>query len=661
MANTTAIKAGKAYVELSLQNNLTKGLRAAQQRLQAWGAGIRGIGTKLAGVGVVAAAGLGAAVRSFAGFGDSLSKMSQRTGVSVESLSELAYAASQSGTDIATLETGIRVMQRTINDAGRGLSTAIDGFEALGLTVEHFRGLKPEDQLKLVADRLSRVEDPSKRAALAMQLLGRSGTRLLPLFAEGAAGIEALQQKARDLGLTIGNDDAQAAVVFGDTLDDLIKVIKRGVFAMGAALAPALTQLIERIIRVAVTVVEWIKTNRQLVLTVGKVVVGIVAAGGALVGVGLAVSALGGVFGAMATVITGVGAAFGVLGSVIAALVSPIGLVITAVGALGAYLLYSTDLGGKALAWLGDRFGALKDTALAAYQGIADALATGDIALAAKILWLTLKMEWQRGINALHGYWLSFKEMFLNVAYGAFYGALAAFEMVWHGLEVAFIETTAFLTKVWANFTAGFQKAWGGAVNWTAKRLLELQGMFDSSFDADTAKQLADQNRAADDRRIDRERDAMLQQTEDQRRSRREQARQTHENTLGAIGQEYEDAKAQLTDAYDQQRTESERALADARREWEDAVAEAARKRADATAPDAPGRIKSPADFMSELDDLADVAKRTVEVRGTFNAAMLMSLQASPTEDRIARASEETAKNTRKIERNQRDSEMVFD
>ncbi len=660
MANTTAIRAGKAYVELALQDKLTKGLRAAQQKLQAWGAGIRGIGTKIAGVGAVAAAGLGAAVKSFAGFGDTLAKMSQRTGISVESLSELGYAADQSGTNLATLETGVRIMQRTITEAAQGAGAAVDTLAELGLTAEELGRMTPEAQLKAVADRLAQIEDPTTRAAMAMKVLGRSGTQLLPLFAEGAAGIEQLQQRARDLGLTIGNDDAQAAVVFTDTLDDLIKVIKRGVFAIGAALAPTLTKLISRVTTVAVTIVDWIKTNRELVLNIGKVVVGVIAAGGALVAIGLAISALGGVFGALATVISGVIGAVGAIGTVIGALLSPIGLVITAVGALGAYLLYSTDLGGKALAWLGDRFGALKDTALTAYQGIADALAAGDIALAAKILWLTLKMEWQRGINALNGYWLGFKETFMSIAYRAFYGALAAFETVWHGLEVAFIETTAFLTKVWANFTAGFQKAWGGAVNWTAKRLLELQGMFDSGFDADAAKRLADQNRAADDRRIDRERDAMLQQTEDQRRGRREQARTTHENTLGAIGQEYEDAKAQLTDAYDQQRRDSERALADARREWEDAVSAAATKRAETPGSDAPGRLNLPG-VLDELDDLADVAKRTVEVRGTFNASMLMSLQASPNEDRIARASEETARNTKKIERNQRDSEMVFE
>jgi hypothetical protein len=51
---------------------------------------------------------------------------------------------------------------------------------------------------------------------------------------------------------------------------------------------------------------------------------------------------------------------------------------------------------------------------------------------------------------------------------------------------------TAFLPKVWTSFTAGFQKAWNTAINWTTKRLIELQGLFDSSLDVDVAKQMAD-------------------------------------------------------------------------------------------------------------------------------------------------------------------------
>ena len=73
------------------------------------------------------------------------------------------------------------------------------------------------------------------------------------------------------------------------------------------------------------------------------------------------------------------------------------------------------------------------------------------------------------------------------------YGALAAAEIVFHALEVAWIETTAFLSKTWTNFATGFQMIWEEASSWVAKRMLEIQGLFDSGLDVDAAKKAVDQ------------------------------------------------------------------------------------------------------------------------------------------------------------------------
>ena len=43
------------------------------------------------------------------------------------------------------------------------------------------------------------MQDPTLRAALAMEVFGKSGTRLLPLLADGAKGLEEYQRKAREV------------------------------------------------------------------------------------------------------------------------------------------------------------------------------------------------------------------------------------------------------------------------------------------------------------------------------------------------------------------------------------------------------------------------------------------------------------------------------
>jgi len=90
-----------------------------------------------------------------------------------------------------------RVPSAAVWRTARRLSTAVDALEDLGLTFKDLDGLSPEQQFKLLADRISQVEDPTRKAAIAMSLFGRTGTNLLPMFAAGAKGIEALQKEGR--------------------------------------------------------------------------------------------------------------------------------------------------------------------------------------------------------------------------------------------------------------------------------------------------------------------------------------------------------------------------------------------------------------------------------------------------------------------------------
>jgi len=220
--NAGSIRAGRAYVELFAKDGrLVKGLKRASARLKAFGANVTAMGKRLAVVGAAMAAPLVGSVKAFTSMGDRLDKMSKRTGVSVEALSELTYAAEQSGTEIGSLEKGMARMQRTLLDAERGLTTALDALDGLGLSAEKLKGLAPEDQFAAIAEGLSRVEDPSRKAALAMMIFGRSGTGLLPMMKTGAAGIDLLRKKARSLGLTISGEDASAAAKLTDSFNSL--------------------------------------------------------------------------------------------------------------------------------------------------------------------------------------------------------------------------------------------------------------------------------------------------------------------------------------------------------------------------------------------------------------------------------------------------------
>src|SRR5690606_35970261 len=144
----------------------------------------------------------------------------------------------------------------------------------------------------------------------AMQIFGRAGTQLIPLMKNGAAGIEELQNQARRLGLTISQDAAGRAAELTDALNVNRSVVRRLAFEVGDALQPSILAASETLTGFLVGAADWIKKNRDLVVTVAKVGAGLVVAGGAILAVALAakIAAIG-----LGVVIGG----FSVLGTVV--------------------------------------------------------------------------------------------------------------------------------------------------------------------------------------------------------------------------------------------------------------------------------------------------------------------------------------------------------
>ena len=92
------IRAGRAFVD---DSKLVRGLRRAEKRIKALGQSIRNLGLKVAGLGTALLAPLAASAKAFSSMGDQVAK---RTGLGVETLSELKFVARQTGTEFESLE-----------------------------------------------------------------------------------------------------------------------------------------------------------------------------------------------------------------------------------------------------------------------------------------------------------------------------------------------------------------------------------------------------------------------------------------------------------------------------------------------------------------------------------------------------------------------------
>jgi hypothetical protein len=344
------IKAGGAYVELSAHDELLReGFDRAAARLDSFGQGAQRIGIGIAAAGGVVVAGLGAMVNGFAAAGDQLDEMSVKTGVSVEKLSALKYAASFSSIGLDQLGGALAKMQKSIVAGNPAIAK-------LGVDLDALKAQSPDEQLGTLADAINAIEDPAQRSSAAMGVFGKAGVGLLPFLAEGSQGIARLTKEAGDLGLVMSGQSATAAAKF----DDAMTKLKTGAGALsnqiGAALAPVLTEVVNRILPLIPAAAAWIEQNQGLVITVAVLAGGLVLLGTSLVVLGTLFSSIATVVGVAGTVLAAWPVIVGALGAAIAVVFSPIGLLIAGIATLGALFLTATEPGRALVSWLGGAF-----------------------------------------------------------------------------------------------------------------------------------------------------------------------------------------------------------------------------------------------------------------------------------------------------------------
>jgi hypothetical protein len=177
--------------------------------------------------------------------GSEFAEMAQRTGVSVESLEALSYAAQQSGVSTDQMEKGIKKLQSTLTSAAQGNAKAAAALAAVGVSARDSSGqvTSAGDALDKIADKFARTADGSAKAGLAVQIFGRAGTQMIPMLDEGSAGLDELKARAEQLGLVLSTEDVDALRQlrnsFADLKDESTALMEH--FLVG--LEPAITEL----------------------------------------------------------------------------------------------------------------------------------------------------------------------------------------------------------------------------------------------------------------------------------------------------------------------------------------------------------------------------------------------------------------------------------
>lgn len=164
-------------------------------------------------------------------FADSLSKLSQKTGISADGLYSLSAAAKLS-------DVGFEDMSKSLGKFSKSIGENSKTFDKFGLSIKNNDGTLKDSFTLLgeVSDKFADMPDGASKATLAMQLFGKSGADMIPLLNGGSDSLR------KFLGV-MDQDTAKAAEDFNDSLTNIHLSMNAVYMKTIKELAPTLTVL----------------------------------------------------------------------------------------------------------------------------------------------------------------------------------------------------------------------------------------------------------------------------------------------------------------------------------------------------------------------------------------------------------------------------------
>ena len=129
-----------------------------------------------------------------------------------------------------------------------GIGTANDALAELGLKATDLEKMSPDVMFGVIADELNKVGSTARKASIAYDIFGRAGQELLVTMKDGSAGIAAMREKLNDLGVVIGDKQAQMVEKANDAWADIGLVWKGLQNQLAVQFAPVLTAIANKIV-----------------------------------------------------------------------------------------------------------------------------------------------------------------------------------------------------------------------------------------------------------------------------------------------------------------------------------------------------------------------------------------------------------------------------
>jgi hypothetical protein len=174
--------------------------------------------------------------------------MSSALGMSTESLMGLQIAAKHAGVDTEAFNSGLNKMAKNIGEAAINGGSAAEKLSRLGLNAKDLANMGMDKAFSQIASKIGSIQNPAERAAAMVELFGKGGQALAPMFMEGAEGIEKAKQAAIESGAAMKDIDAAKLVAAHEEMEKIGERVEGIKNQFTIALAPVLSEMAKKIL-----------------------------------------------------------------------------------------------------------------------------------------------------------------------------------------------------------------------------------------------------------------------------------------------------------------------------------------------------------------------------------------------------------------------------
>jgi hypothetical protein len=170
--------------------------------------------------------------------------LAQSSGMSVEALSGLSYAAKLMGIEVDQVALAMERFDKQLIAAQLGNKKAEQNMSLLGIDPASIK--TSDEALKLLAEHFAKMPDGVLKTGEAMLAFGKAGAAMIPILNLGKKGLQDFLDEAKAMGIVITKDQAEAAERFEQNIVRMKESLHGLWVEITNATIPVLNDLMDR-------------------------------------------------------------------------------------------------------------------------------------------------------------------------------------------------------------------------------------------------------------------------------------------------------------------------------------------------------------------------------------------------------------------------------